>query len=92
MGLNAVLKEKVEFANGGVKSANFSDCHTLRMSKAPHIEVYLLESDAKIGGLGEPPCLGLLPQSPTHSLRARGARIRRFPLTPERVLEALSRI
>ena len=31
MGLNAVLKEKVEFANGAVKSANFSDSHTLRM-------------------------------------------------------------
>ncbi len=69
MGLNAVLKEEVEFADGEVKSANVSDCHTLRMSGVP-----LLNSDARIGGLGEPPCLGLLPQSPTHSLRARGGR------------------
>ena len=43
MGLNAVLKEKVEFANGDVKSANFSNCHTLCMSEAPHIEAYFLE-------------------------------------------------
>ncbi len=68
MGLNAVLKGKVEYANGDVKSANFSDCHTLRMSGVP-----LLNSDAKIGGLGEPPCLGLLPQSPPHSLGHGGA-------------------
>ena len=54
MGLNAALKEKVEFANGGIKSANFSNYHALRMWEAPHIEIHLLESDAKIGGLGEP--------------------------------------
>ncbi len=86
MGLNAVLKGKVEFANGDVKSANFSDCHTLRMSGVP-----LLNSDAKIGGLGEPPCLGCS-LSRRRTLWGTGARIRRLPLTPERVLEALSRV
>ena len=92
MGLSAALKEKVEFADGGVKSANFTDYHTLRMSEAPNIEVYLLDSDAKIGGLGEP-SLPLIAPSVTNALfAATGARIRRLPLTPERVLEALSRV
>ena len=92
MGLSAALKEKVEFADGGVKSANFTDYHTLRMSQAPKIEVHFLDSDAKIGGLGEP-SLPLAAPIVTNALfAATGARIRRLPLTPERVLEALSRV
>ena len=92
MGLSAALKEKVEFADGGVKSANFTDYHTLRMSQAPNIEVYFVDSDAKIGGLGEP-SLPLAAPSVTNAIyAATGARIRRLPLTPERVLEALSRV
>ncbi len=92
MGLSAALKEKVEFADGGVKSANFTDYHTLRMSQAPNIEVHFVDSDAKIGGLGEP-SLPLAAPSVTNAIfAATRARIRRLPLTPERVLEALSRV
>ena len=92
MGLSAALKEKVEFADGGVKSANFTDFHTLRMSEAPNIEVHFLDSGAKIGGLGEP-SLPLAAPSVTNAIfDATGVRIRRLPLTPERVLEALSRV
>ncbi len=92
MGLSAALREKVEFADGGVKSANFTDYHTLRMSQAPNIEVHFVDSDAKIGGLGEP-SLPLAAPSVTNAIfDATGARIRRLPLTPERVLEALSRV
>ena len=92
MGLSAALREKVEFADGGVKSANFTDYHTLRMSQAPNIEVHFVDSDAKIGGLGEP-SLPLAAPSVTNAIyAATGARIRRLPLTPERVLEALSRV
>ena len=54
MGWSAALQEKVEFANGGVQSSNYSDYHLLRMSEAPEVEVHMMESDAKIGGGGEP--------------------------------------
>ena len=37
MGWSAALQEKVEFADGGVKSANYSDYHLLRMSDAPEV-------------------------------------------------------
>ena len=92
MGLSAALKEKVEFADGGVKSANFTDYHTLRMSQAPDIEVHFVDSDAKIGGLGEPSLPLAAPIVTNAIFAATGARIRRLPLTPERVLEALSRV
>ena len=54
MGLSAALKDKVEFANGGGKSANYFDYHLLRMSEAPQVEVHMMKSDANIGGGGEP--------------------------------------
>ncbi len=62
------------------------------MSQAPNIEVYLLESEAKIGGLGEPSLPLIAPAVTNAIFAATGARIRRLPLTPERVLEALSRV
>jgi isoquinoline 1-oxidoreductase beta subunit len=89
MGWSAALQEKVEFANGGVKSANYSDYHLLRMSEAPEVEVHLVESDAKIGGGGEPSLPPIAPAVTNAIFAATGVRIRRLPLTPARVLEAL---
>ena len=89
MGWSAALQEKVEFANGGVKSANYSDYHLLRMSEAPEVEVHMVESDAKIGGGGEPSLPPIAPAVANAIFAATGVRIRRLPLTPERILEAL---
>lgn len=89
MGWSAALKEKVEFANGGVKSANYSDYHLLRMSEAPEVEVHWMESDAEIGGAGEPALPPIAPAVANAVFAATEARIRRLPMTPERVLEAL---
>ena len=92
MGLSAAFKEQIEFANGGVKSANFSDYNLLRMSEAPDVETHIIESDDSIGGVGEP---GLPPAAPAVAnaiFAATGARIRRLPMTPERVLEALGKV
>jgi len=89
MGWSAALQEKVEFANGGVQSSNYSDYHLLRMSEAPEVEVHLMESDAKIGGGGEPSLPPIAPAVTNAIFAATGVRIRHLPLTPERVLEAL---
>jgi isoquinoline 1-oxidoreductase beta subunit len=88
-GVSTTLKEQVEFANGGVKSANFDDYKILRMSEIPEIEVHLVKSSEKIGGIGEP---GVTPTAPAVAnavFNATGARIRRIPLTPEIVLAAI---
>ena len=89
MGWSAALQEKVEFANGGVQSSNYSDYHLLRMSEAPEVEVHMMESDAKIGGGGEPSLPPIAPAVTNAIFAATGVRIRHLPLTPERVLEAL---
>ncbi|MEE9261843.1 MAG: molybdopterin cofactor-binding domain-containing protein, partial [Dehalococcoidia bacterium] len=91
MGLSAAFKEKVHFANGGVKSANFFDYNLLRMSESFDVEVHIVDSDDTIGGVGEP---GLPPAAPAVAnaiFAASGARVRHLPMTPETVLEALRR-
>ncbi|MEE8347937.1 MAG: xanthine dehydrogenase family protein molybdopterin-binding subunit [Acidobacteriota bacterium] len=91
MGLSATFKEQIEFANGGVKSTNFFDYQLLRMSEAPQVETHIVDSDDSIGGVGEP---GLPPTAPAVAnavFAATGVRIRRLPMTPDRVLEALKK-
>jgi isoquinoline 1-oxidoreductase beta subunit len=85
--LSTALKEEVRFANGGVKSANFNDYGVLRMSEVPDIEVHIVKGNDKMGGIGEP---GVPPTAPAVAnaiFNATGARIRRIPFTPERVLQ-----
>ncbi len=90
MGLSAALKEKVEFGDGGVRSANFFDYHLLRMSEAPgEIEVHIVDSDGEIGGIGEPGLPPIAPAVANAVFSATGARIRNLPMTPETVRAAL---
>jgi isoquinoline 1-oxidoreductase beta subunit len=89
LALSTALKEEVKFAKGGVATSNFDDYHIIRMSEVPEIEVHMVKSTDKIGGIGE---LGVPPLAPAVAnavFNATGARIRRIPLTPEIVLAAL---
>jgi isoquinoline 1-oxidoreductase subunit beta len=92
MGLSAALKEKIEIANGGVKSENFADYELLRMSEAPEVDVHIVKSGEKLGGIGEP---GLPPAAPATAnavFAATGARVRELPMKPETVLAAMKKV
>jgi isoquinoline 1-oxidoreductase beta subunit len=91
MGLSAALKEKVEFAGGGVKSSNFADYELLRMSEAPEVEVHIVQSGEKVGGVGEPGVPPLAPAVGNAVFKATGARLRRLPMNPETVLAAMKK-
>jgi isoquinoline 1-oxidoreductase beta subunit len=92
MGLSAALKEKVEFAGGGVKSSNFADYELLRMSEAPEVEVHIVKSGEKVGGVGEPGVPPLAPAVANAVFKATGARLRRLPMNPETVLAAMKKV
>jgi isoquinoline 1-oxidoreductase beta subunit len=88
-GLSTTLKEQVEFADGGVKSANFSDYKLLKMSEVPKIEVHIIKSTEKIGGIGEPGVPPVAPAVANAVFNATGARVRRIPITAQVLAEAL---
>jgi isoquinoline 1-oxidoreductase beta subunit len=89
MGLSAALKEKIEFANGGVKSENFGDYELLRMSEAPEMEVHITTSKDPLGGIGEPGVPPIAPAVANAVFAATGARLRMLPMTPAAVLAAM---
>jgi isoquinoline 1-oxidoreductase subunit beta len=53
-GLAAVLHSEVTLKEGRVEQSNFHDYRVLRMPEMPEVSVQILESDAKMGGIGEP--------------------------------------
>ncbi len=91
MALSTVLKEEIQFANGGVKSANFDDYDVIRMSEVPEIEVHIVKSSEKIGGVGELGVPATAPAVANAFFKATGVRIRRLPLSSANVLNALKK-
>ena len=87
--LSTALKEQAKFAKGGVATSNFDNYPIIRMSEVPEIEVHMVKSTDRIGGIGEPGVPPLAPALANAVFSATGARIRRIPLTPEVVLAAL---
>jgi isoquinoline 1-oxidoreductase beta subunit len=79
-GLSAALYQQITVENGAVLQRNFPDYEAIRLADAPRLDVELIDSDAPIGGLGEP---GVPPIAPAvanavHALT--GQRLRSLPL------------
>jgi isoquinoline 1-oxidoreductase beta subunit len=89
MGLSTALKEKVEFADGGVRSTNLHNYEVLRMNETPEIDVHIVASNEKLGGIGEPGVPPISPAVANAVFKATGARLRRLPMNPETVMSAL---
>jgi len=88
-GLSHALQERITIKNGVVQQSNFHDYPILRLADAPEIQVKVIATDNPPGGIGE---VGLPPVAPAVAnavARLTGARIRRLPMLPERVLAAL---
>jgi isoquinoline 1-oxidoreductase subunit beta len=81
MGLSAAIGEEITLDKGAVVQSNFSDYPILKMADAPlMIDVHFIESDAPLGGLGEP---GLPPAAPALAnalFAATGKRVRQLPI------------
>lgn len=91
MALSTALKEEVVFGKGGVGSSNYDDYQIIKMSEVPEIEVHIVESGEKVGGIGE---VGVPPTAPAVAnavFDATGIRFRRLPMNPARVLEAIKK-
>jgi isoquinoline 1-oxidoreductase beta subunit len=81
MGLSAALKEKMEFKNGGPAVENFFNYNILSQLDVPNIEVYIIESDEKVGGIGEAGLPLAAPAVVNAIFDLTGIRYRNLPLT-----------
>ena len=83
MGLSTALGEAITLTGGAVDQSSFPDYPVLKLAAAPAIDVHFIESDAPVGGLGEP---GLPPASPALCnalFAATGRRIRTLPIASQ---------
>ncbi len=79
-GLSAAFFGQITIEKGAVVESNFDGYDMIRLAQAPEVEVAIINSGAKIGGIGEP---GLPPAAPalTNAIfAATGARVRTLPL------------
>ena len=81
-GLSAALYGRITFKEGRVEQSNFHDYPILRMNAMPRIEVFLVESSAPMGGVGEPGTPPIAPAVANAIFAATGKRVRRLPIDP----------
>ena len=78
-GLSAALHGELTFKDGRVQQSNFHDYPLLRLNEMPDVEVHIVTSSEKPGGIGEP---GVPPTAPAVAnaiFVATGQRLRRLP-------------
>ncbi len=78
--LSIALYGEISFKNGQVQQSNFNNYRVLRINEAPaKIEVHIVNSSDKMGGVGEPGVPPLAPALANAIFAATGKRIRRLP-------------
>ncbi len=80
-GLSAALKGRIDFVDGEPQQTNFDCYEVIRMTEAPEIEVDLIDSSARPGGVGEKGVPGVAPALANALYRATGHRQRALPLS-----------
>jgi isoquinoline 1-oxidoreductase beta subunit len=79
-GLTAALYGKITFKEGRVEQGNFDDYPLLRIGEMPKVEVHILPSTEKPGGIGEPGTPPIAPAVVNAIFAATGKRLRSLPI------------
>lgn len=80
-GLSAAWLQQMNYENGRMQQANFTEYLLLRIADAPKVECHFLKTDNPVTGLGEPALPPLAPAVCNAIFAATGKRIRELPLS-----------
>jgi isoquinoline 1-oxidoreductase beta subunit len=81
-GLGAVLHSELHLEQGRVRESNFHDYRVLRLNEMPVVEVHIVPSTEKPGGVGEPGVPPIAPAVANAVFALSGQRLRELPLRP----------
>ncbi|HEV7518871.1 MAG TPA: molybdopterin cofactor-binding domain-containing protein, partial [Thermoanaerobaculia bacterium] len=79
-GLGAALHSTLTFKDGQVQQSNFHDYRVLRLNEMPVVEVHIVPSTEKMGGVGEPGVPPIAPAVANAVAALTGQRLRELPL------------
>jgi len=79
-GLTAALKGAITIDRGRVEQSNFNNYEMLRIDEMPVIDVYIVPSTQRVGGMGELSVPGTAPAVTNAIFKATGKRIRQLPI------------
>lgn len=82
MGIGLARSAEITAAGGRIQQSNFHDFVIARITDAPtQVDVHIIESDEKPGGVGEPGLPPVIPALTNAIYAATGRRIRELPLS-----------
>ncbi len=79
-GLTAALYGEITIDRGRVKQSNFTDYPMMHINEMPVVEVHVVPSTEKQGGIGEPSVGPIAPAVCNAIFAATGKRIRKLPI------------
>ena len=80
MGLSEALHGEIRIEGGSVQQQNFDAYRVLGLAEMPRVDVHLIESDAKIGGVGEVGVPPIAPALANAIFAATGRPVRKLPI------------
>jgi isoquinoline 1-oxidoreductase beta subunit len=88
-GMSAALGGKINFKEGQAQERSYADFKVLRMDCAPLVETHILQGSEMPGGFGETAVPPVAPAIANAIFAATGKRIKRLPITVEKLKNAL---
>ncbi len=79
-GMSAALYDEITVKGGRVEQTNFHNYRVARMNEAPKIEMHIIASGEKPGGIGEPVTALVAPSVANAVFAITGKRLRKLPL------------
>ena len=79
-GLSGALYGEITLKDGQIQQNNFNDFRVIRQNESPVIDIVLVESNEKPGGVGEPSTSLIGAAVGNAIFTATGKRVRDFPL------------
>jgi isoquinoline 1-oxidoreductase beta subunit len=87
-GMGPALMQEITVDKGRVQQTNFHQFPLVRMNEAPVIDITLVESSEKPGGIGEPATAVVVPAIANAVATLTGKRVRKLPMTAEAIRSA----
>jgi isoquinoline 1-oxidoreductase beta subunit len=87
-GVGAAIKHQITLINGRVQQTNYNSFEPVRMFEAPKIDIVMVKSTEKPGGIGEPGAALVVPAIANAVARLTGKRVRRLPITANAIAQA----